>query len=203
MNGVVNIQDLVLVASGIGKKGENEAADVNGDGVVNIQDLVLVASAFGNAAAASSAQPFTAGKLAVADVRQWLHDARSLEFQDETMKRGILFLEQLLVSLTPSETILLPNYPNPFNPETWIPYRLSEDALVTLAIYDLSGRLVRGIELGNRIASVYESRDKAAYWDGRNSLGERVSSGVYFIHTLGWQLHRHATNGDFEIGQNQ
>ena len=62
-------------------------------------------------------------------------------------------LEQLLVSLTPTETELLPNYPNPFNPETWIPYRLAEDAFVTLTIYDLSGRVIRTLDVGHRIAS--------------------------------------------------
>ena len=98
------------------------------------------------------------------------------------MKRGFLVLEQLLVSLTPRETELLANYPNPFNPETWIPYRLAEDAFVTLTIYDLSGRIVRTLEVGHRIASVYENRSKAVYWDGKNGLGEGVASGVYYYH---------------------
>ena len=74
------------------------------------------------------------------------------------------------------------NYPNPFNPETWIPYRLAEDAFVTLTIYDGSGQLVRTLEIGHQIAAVYESRSKAIYWDGRNEFGERVVSGVYFYH---------------------
>ena len=98
------------------------------------------------------------------------------------MKRGITVLEQLLVSLTPTETELLANYPNPFNPETWIPYRLAEDAFVTLTIYDGRGQVIRTIDVGHRIASAYESRSKAVYWDGRNELGERVASGVYFYH---------------------
>ena len=93
-----------------------------------------------------------------------------------------MVLEQLLVSLTPKETELLSNYPNPFNPETWIPYRLAEDAFVTLTIYDGSGRLVHRFDVGHQIASAYESRSKAIYWDGTNELGERVASGVYFYH---------------------
>ena len=96
------------------------------------------------------------------------------------MKRGFLVLEQLLVSLTPRETELLANYPNPFNPETWIPYRLAEDASVTLTIYDLSGQVVRTLQVGHRIASAYENRSKAIYWDGRNDVGEGVASSVYF-----------------------
>ncbi|MBI1928097.1 M6 family metalloprotease domain-containing protein [Candidatus Poribacteria bacterium] len=72
------------------------------------------------------------------------------------------------------------NYPNPFNPETWLPYQLADDAPVTLKIYSLNGRLVRTLALGVQKAGVYVTRDKAAYWDGRDDAGERVSSGVYF-----------------------
>ncbi len=82
----------------------------------------------------------------------------------------------------PSETVLLANYPNPFNPETWIPYRLAQAAEVTLDIYDAAGRLVRSIEVGFKPAAVYESRASAIYWDGRNNQGESVASGVYFYH---------------------
>ena len=88
----------------------------------------------------------------------------------------------LITYKIPSETELLANYPNPFNPETWIPYRLAEDAFVTLTIYDLSGQVIRTLAVGHRIAAVYESRSKAIHWDGRNSLGEQVASGVYFYH---------------------
>ncbi len=80
----------------------------------------------------------------------------------------------------PEETSLLPNYPNPFNPETWIPYQLAEPAEVTLTLYDISGRVVRNLDLGHQHAGVYHSRSRAAYWDGRNAQGEPVASGVYF-----------------------
>ena len=175
---VVNILDLVLVASDLGDEGLDLAADVNGDGIVNILDLVLVAGAFGDAAAAPSAQaPET---LTTADIQTWLTDARSLAGKDAMIKKGIVALEQLLAALTPPETALLLNFPNPFNPETWIPYRLAEDAFVTLTIYDLSGQVIRRLNVGHRIASAYESRSKAIYWDGKNGLGEQVASGVYF-----------------------
>ena len=75
---------------------------------------------------------------------------------------------------------MLHNYPNPFNPETWIPYRLAEDAFVTLTIYNTAGQVVRLLEVGHQIASTYTDRAKAAYWDGRNKNGESVASGVYF-----------------------
>ena len=177
-DGVVNILDLVQVANGFGKN----TPDVNGDGVVNILDLVSVAGMFGQTAAAPSAHLQASEMLTAVEVRQWLTDARSLEVRDPIMKRGIMILEQLLVSLTPKETELLSNFPNPFNPETWIPYRLAEDAFVTLTIYDGSGRVVRRFDVGHQIASAYESRSKAIYWDGTNELGERVASGVYFYH---------------------
>ena len=80
------------------------------------------------------------------------------------------------------ENALLANYPNPFNPETWIPYRLAEDAFVTLTIYDQGGQLVRTLDIGHRMAGFYETRSKAIYWDGRNQFGEQVASGVYFYH---------------------
>ncbi len=81
----------------------------------------------------------------------------------------------------PTETQLLANYPNPFNPETWIPYQLASSGDVVVRIYDLTGRLVRELDLGYRPAGYYLHRDSAAYWDGRNNTGERVASGTYIV----------------------
>jgi flagellar hook assembly protein FlgD len=75
---------------------------------------------------------------------------------------------------------LLQNYPNPFNPETWIPYQLQKPADVVVRIYNANGRLVRTLDLGQRSTGFYLGHNRAAYWDGRNSAGEKVSSGVYF-----------------------
>ena len=86
------------------------------------------------------------------------------------------------------ENVLLANFPNPFNPETWIPYDLAKDADVTLHIYAVNGTLVRTLILGHQAAGIYQSRSRAAHWDGRNAFGEPVASGVYF-YTL--------TAGDF------
>ena len=77
-------------------------------------------------------------------------------------------------------TALLQNFPNPFNPETWIPYTLADDADVSVRIYDVAGKLVRDLDVGYQRAGRYISRETAAYWDGRDQLGESVSSGVYF-----------------------
>ena len=180
-DGVVDILDLTIVGARFGQRGHN-SADLNGDGLVDIVDLVLVASEFGGEAAAPSLYPQAFKLLTAAEVRQWLSQAEQLALTDPTYLRGIAVLEQLHAALAPQETALLPNYPNPFNPETWIPYRLAEDALVTLIIYDQSGQIVRTLDVGHQIAGYYTDRTKAAYWDGKNEFGEGVASGVYFYH---------------------
>ena len=91
-------------------------------------------------------------------------------------------LPDLVTYEIPAQTELLANYPNPFNPETWIPFRLAEDSNVSLSIYGASGSLVRSIDIGFTPAAVYEGRSDAIYWDGRNDFGEQVSSGIYFYH---------------------
>ena len=179
-DGTVNVLDLIVVASELGNTGTNLVVDVNRDGVVSILDLILVAGMFEGTAAAPAAQPQAPETLTAVEVQGWLTDARALEVRNSIMKRGFLVLEQLLVSLIPTETELLHNYPNPFNPETWIPYRLAEDAFVTLTIYDGNGWVVRTFDVGHRIAAAYENRSKAIYWNGKNGLGESVASGVYF-----------------------
>ena len=186
-DGVVNISDLVLVAGRLGQSGPN-AADVNSDGVVNVQDLILVAGAINEPQAAPSLHPESLEMFTAADVRGWLTQAQGLTLTDPKLQSGIRFLEQLLSVLVPKETELLPNYPNPFNPETWIPYRLAEDAFVTVTIYDQGGRVVRRLNVGHQIAAAYERRSKAIHWDGRNEVGDKVASGIYF-YTL--------TAGDF------
>ena len=181
-DGIVNILDLVLAASQFGATGPS-AADLNGDNTVNIQDLVLVATASSNVAAAPAANQSTA-----AMVNTWLQLAQqnaSSTGQTSLSKgfsyaRGIQMLEQLVAALTPDTTALLANYPNPFNPETWIPYQLSKAAEVTVTIYASDGSVVRTLALGHQDAGMYKNRTQAAYWDGTNDLGETVASGVYF-----------------------
>ena len=82
--------------------------------------------------------------------------------------------------LMPAETALLPNFPNPFNPETWIPYQLKKPAEVTMTIFNMKGQMVRTLAVGHQPTGTYRSRDRAAYWDGRNERGELVANGVYF-----------------------
>ena len=178
-DGVVNIQDLVLVSLNFGRSGQN-SADVNTDGIVNIADLVLVAGAFGNVVSAPILSPFVLANFTIADIQQWLDEARQLEYTNPAYLRGIVMLEQLLIALIPKETILLTNYPNPFNPETWIPYQLAKPAEVTLHIYAVNGELVRTLVLGHQPAGIYRTRSRAAYWNGQNNIGEVVASGIYF-----------------------
>jgi hypothetical protein len=82
--------------------------------------------------------------------------------------------------IMPNKTSLLANYPNPCNPETWIPYELSKNMKVKIMIYSSNGNLVRKLDLGYKSAGRYVDQSKAAYWDGKNESGERVSSGIYF-----------------------
>ena len=179
-DGIVNIQDILAANAEMGKIGDN-AADVNGDGIVNIQDRLAIAAAIeADAAAPSIIRHQAAGHLTAADVQYWLTQAQHAKLTDATSQRGILFLQQLLAILTPKETALLPNYPNPFNPETWIPYQLANPADVTLTIYNINGHTVRDLDLGHQRPGMYHSRSRAAYWDGRNQVGEPVASGVYF-----------------------
>ena len=96
------------------------------------------------------------------------------------MTRQLLELPLSAAPLTPTHTVPLANYPNPFNPQTWIPYQLGKPAEVVLTIYDTKGQAVRTLSVGHQPAGVYQSRERAAYWDGRNQQGEMVTAGVYF-----------------------
>ena len=188
-DGVVNLEDMIAAAGHLGRTSEENTADMNGDGMVNAADLLLIAAAIEQGNAAPSLYSVGVVHLfTAAEVRHWLRLARQVDLTDPMHQKGFLLLEQLLAILTPKETAVLPNYPNPFNPETWIPYHLSKPASVTVSIYTTDGQLVRRLVLGHQSAGIYESRSRAVYWDGRNDLGEPVASGVYF-YTL--------TAGDF------
>ena len=182
---------MVSVSRDFGKSASlNSPSDVNGDGVINILDLIVVAQHLGesNATAAPSSIAIEGLELNPAMIQAWLTRAQAEDDGSIAFRQGIANLEQLLASLIPEKTALLYNYPNPFNPETWIPYQLAESAEVTVHIYATSGVLVRTLMLGHQAAGIYQYRSRAAYWDGRNGMGEPVASGIYF-YTL--------TAGDF------
>ena len=107
-----------------------------------------------------------------------------VDFTGKTNKSDIIEVtvgkQGIKTHLVPPTFALLQNYPNPFNPETWIPFKLAQNAPVTISIYDTKGQLIRTIALGNQNAGVYVTKSKAAYWNGRDSLGEKVASGLYY-----------------------
>ena len=181
-DGSVDIRDLVLISNSFGEETPaHPKVDVNKDGKVNILDLILVAAHLGESNV--PAAPPTPANITGAHfdlVEQWLTEAYqagdgSLDFQ-----RGIAALERLIERPIPKETVLLANYPNPFNPETWIPYDLAEDSDVDIDIYNVKGECVRRLSFGFQEAGTYRTRSRAAYWDGRNAVGEPVANGVYF-----------------------
>ena len=177
-DGVVSILDLILVAQQLGKRvSAGSPVDVNGDGIVSILDLIRVSQGI----AGSLAAPRVGAEgVDAATIEAWIAQARLEDDGSRPFKQGIENLENLLAALIPEETALLANYPNPFNPETWIPYQLAKSAEVTLTIYDLNGKMIRRLRVGHQAAGMYQSRSRAVYWDGRNQLGEPVASGLYF-----------------------
>ena len=179
-DGRVSILDLILVAQQLGNSvPSNSPVDINRDGVVNIFDLTLVAQGIGKSTAAAPA--VATGRVDATTIEVWIASARLADDGSIAFRQGIANLESLLASLIiPQETALLANYPNPFNPETWIPYQLAAPAEVTLTIYDMNGGTVRRLEMGHQPAGLYQRRSRALYWDGRNGSGESVASGLYF-----------------------
>ncbi len=177
-NGCVDVEDLVLVGRHFGETPPSDPrADVNQDGTVDVGDLIRIGQHFDECVDASTApllvgiSPLEAVQVAIA----------ALNTLGDMPGRQIA-LEQLRAWLGQqvSEARLLPNYPNPCNPETWIPFQLTQQADVTIHIYDMQGHPVRMLNLGQREAGFYVDRDHAAHWDGRNAAGEYVSSGVYW-----------------------
>ena len=197
-DGAVNIFDLVRVASEFGQTAQGLSGDIDANGTVNIFDLVLVASHFGEATVATAPPRVALNSKAVEatdHVGSSLSDAgrikrrrialtelENLSDTDPQMLLAAKLLRQWLATTgeIPTDTMLLPNYPNPFNPETWIPYHLARSADVSILIHNILGQPVRRLEIGRRHAGRYIERSQAAYWDGRNDAGELVTSGIYF-----------------------
>ncbi len=191
-DGQVSILDMILVARNLGETAPtNSEVDVNRDGVISILDLILIAQHLGESTGAASPSMLAMDNIENLNptmIQAWIERARVEDDGSLAFREGIAYLQSLLALLVPEETALLPNYPNPFNPETWIPYQLSEPAEVTLRIYTVNGGSVRTLDLGPTPAGIYQSRSRAVYWNGKNEVGEPVASGIYF-YTL--------TAGDF------
>ena len=180
-NGAVDNTDAGLVIDALGTR--NAAYDVNGDGTVNFLDVVLV---FDNRDAGVAGAPTIVGNLKMSAVQIDIIEEQidlliATNDRSPAAMRTLVYLQQLLATETrPEKTQLFANYPNPFNPETWIPYELAADTHVRITIYNTRGVIVRSLSLGHQLAGYYVGRDRAAYWDGRNALGEQVASGLYF-----------------------
>ena len=176
-DGDVDITDLISVISNFGSASPGNN-DVDGDNDVDADDIRAVFAALVAANAGAPAHLTHTAKT----LQDYVQQVKQRGMLDANFQQGLAVLEELMEPfLIPNETALLRNYPNPFNPETWIPYQLSEPADVTFSIYSVNGTLVRTLSLGYQAAGVYRSRSRAAYWDGRNALGEPVASGVYFF----------------------
>jgi len=114
--------------------------------------------------------------------KTYFYYLEDIDIAGERSKSGIIKAVIPPALPIPSKFALLPNFPNPFNPETWIPYELASAVEVKLTIYNGIGQLIRTLELGKQPAGHYCTKAQAAYWDGRNEQGERVSNGLYFYH---------------------
>ena len=183
-DGQVSILDLILIAQDFGETAPlNSRTDVNRDGIISILDLILVAQHMGEttiSAAPSILAMDGIHELDPAMIQAWIEQAQIENDGSIAFQQGIAYLQSLLASLIPEKTTLLANYPNPFNPETWIPYHLAKPSHVQITIYDARGTVVHQLDLGHQREGYYTHRSRAAYWDGRNTVGERVASGIYF-----------------------
>ena len=183
-DGSVNNADTKVVAGAVGQSGAaitNPRTDVDGSGTVDVTDLILVIANLDDDVAAPAIDvDLTAMDLDFDRVQEQIAVLLASGDRSHAAERALMYLQHLLASARPDVTVLLANYPNPFNPETWIPYHLATSTDVRINIYNAQGILVRALTLGHQTAGYYTSRSRAVYWDGRNALGERVASGIYF-----------------------
>ena len=181
-DGSVDNMDVSLVALALDTN--NAKYDVNKDDIVNVQDLLEVID---NRDTSAAGAPTIIGNLKLSGVqigriKEQIDLLIASGDRSPSAMKALIYLHQLIATACPEKTQLLANYPNPFNPETWIPYELATDTNVVLRIYNAQGVVVRVLQLGHQSAGYYTGRERAAYWEGRNALGEQVASGIYFYH---------------------
>ena len=178
-DGTVDNTDASLVSAGFDTG--NAKYDVNGDGKVSFLDLLLV---FDNrdddAAAAPAIVGMKLNAVQIDRIEEQIDLLIATNDRSPAAMRTLVYMQQLLATARPEKTQLFANYPNPFNPETWLPYELATDTHVKITIYNTQGVVIRTLQFGHQSAGYYTERDRAAYWDGRNALGEQVASGLYF-----------------------
>ncbi len=184
-DGKVNILDLLHVAQYLRENASvSPESDINKDGTIGILDIIAIAQNIDDTTVAPSniiySKKTSTKELMSLMINTWIAKAQTINDGSISFLKGIAKLQELLTSLNPANTILLNNYPNPFNPETWIPFHLGKPTEVTITIYNTGGMIIRTLELGYKDAGFYTSPTQAAYWNGKNSYGERVSSGIYY-----------------------
>ena len=178
-SGTVDNVDVFLIALAVGTS--NTKYDVNKDGTVDDKDIALVRD---NRDAGTAGAPMVVGVKLTAEQVGCLQAQIDLLVATHNRSPAAIktrvYLQQLITTARPEKTQLLANYPNPFNPETWIPYELATDTHVKITIYNAKGVVIRTLLLRHQSAGYYTDRERAAYWDGRNASGEQVASGLYF-----------------------
>ena len=196
-DGQVDILDFLLIVVHFGENPPTDVrVDTNKDGEVNLEDLVWIIKVIEenqNIAGAPiqknqvvlmpnaiSNGTIRLSDAAIAYLRSFYEKIEEIPADATQIALVKRFLKQLLMPAHgPLVTKLYANYPNPFNPETWIPYQLAADAEITIRIYDTSGKIVRTLFSGHQVSGYYLNRGQAAHWNGKNEFGEQVASGVY------------------------
>jgi hypothetical protein len=178
----------VQIDDGAGKAWTDAAEaqnDCNGDGIVDEKDVLVLALNWGKTTT-SYTPPLAPSRNdgyslpILYEVLRAVEDMPKSDARDKMIKVLRETIIETQRAFVPKETVALQNFPNPFNPETWIPFKLAKDTDVSIKIFDSTGRLIRTLDLGRKSAGSYVTKDLAAYWDGKTELGEQVSSGVYF-----------------------
>ncbi|MEW5766312.1 MAG: right-handed parallel beta-helix repeat-containing protein [bacterium] len=163
-------------------------ADANGNGTVNASDVLVIGLNWGkthNPNAAPNRSPqfdpaYYAEHLeAFRAMYQAIKNSPHTEGNQAIKEFLAHIITQGVAAQIPARSSLSQNYPNPFNPETWLPFALSTDTRVNINIYNLSGQLIRTLDLGKLSAGTYVDKERAAYWDGRDNSGQEAASGIY------------------------
>jgi hypothetical protein len=197
---VVDILDLAFLSQHLYESPPTDPrADVNHDGVVDISDFVVVGQHFGEDyhAGPQSSPGKDVWNISpeYLSMLQMIYNIMAQSPRSDEKFLATKRLIQRLISIARekvTESRLWQNYPNPFNPDTWIPYQLAQPGNVTISIYNISGQLIRRLDLGYKPSGFYLGKGRVAYWDGKNEDGERVSSGMYF-----YAINAASKTGDF------